>query len=304
MKKSCWVSAIVIAVLTASCSSTVTDDFDSTEVESQVKDLTFSVKGNDFQIDQSSLTRAAASDVLKTLDLALYIPQSDGTYSKYAEVQTSSTDENFGTITIPNVAYGTYKVVAVGNATSSYGGHATLLDPRAITYEEEKVPMVYYVFQDVIVSSSTGNVALELKPAVASFKMVMQGAVPENVAKMKFDVTQCSNSFDASTGLATEGKIQDYSISFDFSSNVVGKQNISARLNVFLSAEDYSTNSPVTIKATALDANGNEIVSYDFASVPLRIGYITTYTGNFFQDDEVGYSITVDNNWGNISGTY
>ena len=53
MKKSCWVSAIVIAVLTASCSSTVTDDFDSTEVESQVKDLTFSVKGNDFQIDQS-----------------------------------------------------------------------------------------------------------------------------------------------------------------------------------------------------------------------------------------------------------
>lgn len=183
MKKSCWVSAIVIAVLTASCSSTVTDDFDSTEVESQVKDLTFSVKGNDFQIDQSSLTRAAASDVLKTLDLALYIPQSDGTYSKYAEVQTSSTDENFGTITIPNVAYGTYKVVAVGNATSSYGGHATLLDPRAITYEEEKVPMVYYVFQDVIVSSSTGNVALELKPAVASFKMVMQGAVPENVAK-------------------------------------------------------------------------------------------------------------------------
>ena len=58
------------------------------------------------------------------------------------------------------------------------------------------------------------------------------------------------------------------------------------------------------IKAAALDANGNEIVSYDFASVPLRIGYITTYTGNFFQDDEVGYSITVDNNWGNISGTY
>ena len=304
MKNSSWVSAISIAFLAVSCSSTVTEEFDSIEVETQKKDLTFSVQGDDFQIDQSSLTRAAASDVLKTLDLALYTINSDGTYSKYAEVQSSSSDDNFGVISVPDVAYGTYKVVAMGNATSSYGGHATLSDPLSITYEEEKVPMVYYTFQEVTVSSATGTVALELKPAVASFKMYMQGTIPENVSKLRFDVTQCSNSFDATTGLASAGKIKDYALSLDFTSSMVGKKNMNARLNVFLPVEDYTTNSPVTIKATAFDSNGEEVVSYDFASVPLRIGYVTTYTGNFFQNDEQDYSITVDNNWGNLTGTY
>ena len=304
MKNSSWVSAISIAFLTVSCSSTVTEEFDSIEVETQKKDLTFSVQGDDFQIDQSSLTRAAASDVLKTLDLALYTINSDGTYSKYAEVQSSSSDDNFGVISVPDVAYGTYKVVAMGNATSSYGGHATLSDPLSITYEEEKVPMAYYAFQEVTVSSATGTVALELKPAVASFKMYMQGTIPENVSKLRFDVTQCSNSFDATTGLASAGKIKDYALSLDFTSSMVGKKNMNARLNVFLPVEDYTTNSPVTIKATAFDSNGEEVVSYDFASVPLRIGYVTTYTGNFFQNDEQDYSITVDNNWGNLTGTY
>jgi len=304
MKNSSWVSAISIAFLAVSCSSTVTEEFDSIEVETQKKDLTFSVQGEDFQIDQSSLTRAAASDVLKTLDLALYTINSDGTYSKYAEVQSSSSDDNFGVISVPDVAYGTYKVVAMGNATSSYGGHATLSDPLSITYEEEKVPMAYYAFQEVTVSSATGTVALELKPAVASFKMYMQGTIPENVSKLRFDVTQCSNSFDATTGLASAGKIKDYALSLDFTSSMVGKKNMNARLNVFLPVEDYTTNSPVTIKATAFDSNGEEVVSYDFASVPLRIGYVTTYTGNFFQNDEQDYSITVDNNWGNLTGTY
>ena len=304
MKNSSWVSAISIAFLTVSCSSTVTEEFDSIEVETQKKDLTFSVQGDDFQIDQSSLTRAAASDVLKTLDLALYTINSDGTYSKYAEVQSSSSDDNFGVISVPDVAYGTYKVVAMGNATSSYGGHATLSDPLSITYEEEKVPMAYYAFQEVTVSSATGTVALELKPAVASFKMYMQGTIPENVSKLRFDVTQCSNSFDATTGLASAGKIKDYALSLDFTSSMVGKKNMNARLNVFLPVEDYTTNSPVTIKATAFDSNGEEVVSYDYASVPLRIGYVTTYTGNFFQNDEQDYSITVDNNWGNLTGTY
>ncbi len=304
MKNSSWVSAISIAFLAVSCSSTVTEEFDSIEVETQKKDLTFSVQGDDFQIDQSSLTRAAASDVLKTLDLALYTINSDGTYSKYAEVQSSSSDDNFGVISVPDVAYGTYKVVAMGNATSSYGGHATLSDPLSITYEEEKVPMAYYAFQEVTVSSATGTVALELKPAVASFKMYMQGTIPENVSKLRFDVTQCSNSFDATTGLASAGKIKDYALSLDFTSSMVGKKNMNARLNVFLPVEDYTTNSPVTIKATAFDSNGEEVVSYDFASVPLRIGYVTTYTGNFFQNDEQDYSITVDNNWGNLTGTY
>ena len=304
MKNSSWVSAISIAFLTVSCSSTVTEEFDSIEVETQKKDLTFSVQNEDFQIDQSSLTRAAASDVLKTLDLALYTINSDGTYSKYAEVQSSSSDDNFGVISVPDVAYGTYKVVAMGNATNSYGGHATLSDPLSITYEEEKVPMAYYAFQEVTVSSATGTVALELKPAVASFKMYMQGTIPENVSKLRFDVTQCSNSFDATTGLASAGKIKDYALSLDFTSSMVGKKNMNARLNVFLPVEDYTTNSPVTIKATAFDSNGEEVVSYDFASVPLRIGYVTTYTGNFFQNDEQDYSITVDNNWGNLTGTY
>jgi len=41
MKNSSWVSAISIAFLTVSCSSTMTEEFDTIEVETQKKDLTF-----------------------------------------------------------------------------------------------------------------------------------------------------------------------------------------------------------------------------------------------------------------------
>lgn len=296
MKNFFWVFALILSMLATSCSSTLTDELEQT---TQTADLTFIVKPDAFQ---SSFSRATASDVLKQLDLALYTVEG-GVYTKYADVKTSSSANNFGTVSVSNVAYGTYTLLAVGNA-SIYGGHADLSDIHQISFESDPLPVCYYACQQVSVNESSSTIALELKPACASFRLNMNGSIPQNTSKIVFSIKNASPFLDATTGLAPTGKIQDFDSSITISSSYWGQAGKSVRANMFLSAKDMSEHSGVTIKATAFDEDDNAIASYDLEDVPLKIGYITTYTGNFFQADNQGFSFTVNDNWGELSGSY
>lgn len=298
MKNPFMVGALFVSMLTASCSSTMTEEIDSLK-GNETANLTFSVLGDEFQ---SSFTRADASEVLKKLDLALFT-EKDGVYTPFASAQSEVSDENFGTFSISNVPYGTYTVVSIGNASNS-GGHADLTNPLQISFEDGVIPVTYYVCQAITVNASVDNIVLTLKPAVATFKLAMNGAVPSNASKLRFEVQNISNYFNAITGLASVDKIGDWSTDISFPASYIGQQGKTARINMFLSAEDLSTNSDVNIKATAFTAENDVIVSYDLVNVPLRRGFVTTYTGNFFQNDAQGFEIVVDNTWGELTGSY
>lgn len=296
MKNNILVMGFFSLCMTTSCSSTMTDEI---EQSSQTANLTFSVKGDEFI---TTFTRVQADSLLKQLDLALYTLK-DSVYTKYASIQSSSTDTGFGTISVPNVAYGTYTVLCVGNA-SSFGGHVNLDNFKQLSFDQGQVPVTYYVSQTVTVDANSSSIPLELHPACASFKIIMNGALPSGISNLKMEVKQASNYLDGSTGLAPSGKLQDYSRTVTIPTEYVGGKGITARTNIFLPEEDMSSNSGICVSVSALDSDGKVVISYLFEDVPLKRGYITTYTGNFFQNDSQGFAVSVDNEWGVLSETY
>ncbi len=52
----------------------------------------------------------------------------------------------------------------------------------------------------------------------------------------------------------------------------------------------------------AVDAGGQAVETREFAQVPIRDGYLTTYTGTFFITFDMGFTFLVDD-WGNY-GSY
>lgn len=288
--------ALMGSMLAVSCSSTLADDL---EQSSQTANVTFIVKQNDFQ---RSFTRAEASSVLKNLDLALYTVK-DGVYTKYADVSSVSSDNGFGTLSLSDVSYGTYTLLSVGNA-STYGGHSVLSDIHQIRFQESKLPVTYYVCQQVTVDANTTTIPLELVPACASFRLAMNGKIPSNTANVRLTVTNASTCLDATTGLAPASKISDFCADQVIPESYWGLAGQTVRVNMFLSAAAMLENSGISIKAEALDSEDNVIVSYDFEDVPMQVGCITTYTGNFFESYNPAFSFTVDNNWGSHTGTY
>ena len=52
------------------------------------------------------------------------------------------------------------------------------------------------------------------------------------------------------------------------------------------------------ITASAVDENGEAFIERTFAKVPMKINTLTTYQGNFFADTPYGFSITMEDDWG------
>ena len=52
------------------------------------------------------------------------------------------------------------------------------------------------------------------------------------------------------------------------------------------------------IQASAVDKNGEAFIERTFTDVPMKINTLTIYQGNFFADTPYGFSITMEDDWG------
>lgn len=52
------------------------------------------------------------------------------------------------------------------------------------------------------------------------------------------------------------------------------------------------------ITASAVDENGEAFIERTFTDVPMKINTLTIYQGNFFADTPYGFSITMEDDWG------
>lgn len=287
-----------LSLITASCSTTLTEELP----EAKFATLQISVRSPEL----TEMTRAVvdAKDVLKAVDLALYSSDNQGNLTLYKSVSLDVTNTQACKLVLQDVAYGKYQILALGNA-SSYGGHATLTNPKDVYFENQMVPITFRAYQTLEVKALTQDLTLTLEPMVSSFRIYMKGAVPEGISSLLFEVTNAANHFDATTGLATADQVVPWSNTITIPADRVGTVNLNGRLNLYLTEADLSTgNSTVAIKVSALNSKNESLYSVNLQQVPLKIGSITSYTGNFFQDDEFGFSIQVDNTWGELSGTY
>ena len=103
-----------------------------------------------------------------------------------------------------------------------------------------------------------------------------RGALPDNLASVQIVITGAAMSVDVATGLGGAEVVQTKTI--EVPSANLGKKDCKFASFLFL-PEDVES---VDIAVTALDADGEEIVTLEFEEVEVQTNYITRYKGQMF----------------------
>src|SRR5574344_407605 len=126
MKKNIF-KTLCMALCAVLCYSCTNEDEHVVEDTDGYTSITFNVSG--MQITQESLTRASLNEAFSMLELVLYSINEDGSYTKYKEVDQTSSSTTFGVITLENIKCGTYRLVALGHNDTT---HPDIDDPTDI----------------------------------------------------------------------------------------------------------------------------------------------------------------------------
>lgn len=221
----------------------------------------------------SSRTRAALSTVSTKLDLWL----TDGTTT--ADIHQTSTDENFGTVSVTLDKANTYTLYAVAHK----GDAAATLSEGIISFPDDKVKDTFW-YTTTFSPSSTDVLNIVMNRIVSLFRMETTDAIPTTAKKMRITQYSVYDRWNVSTGATHQlDRVSTISIS---STNADG----TAAFNVYSINSDTETLH--TITAEALDASDNPIRTKVFTDVPLRNNYKTTCRGSFFTDAAMSLTFT------------
>ena len=198
------------------------------------------------------------------------------------------------TVTLP---YGHYRVLVLG-----YSGKktCTISSPSHISWEDNYVPNTFLYYGELTLNEDTEPTKeITLKHVVAAFHLTAEDAIPAELTKMRFVSTEGGTVLNATTGFALENTGRTSEIAVP--STYKGKQKVPFTTYYFLPMEQVT--SDFTIQA--LDKNDAVLNEKHFKSVPLRINYLTEWTGKAFEpsdDDEPdgekrGFYVEWDTQW-------
>lgn len=277
--------AVALGGLLGSCTSD--DKVMGDEMEGTTS-ITFRVKG--MQIDVSD-TRASLGDAFPMMELALYTINDDGTYTKYREIDQTSSSATFGVMTLENVKCGKYRLVCIGHNDSQ---HPDIDDPTDVAFTN--YPNAYLFSQDVVLAQSTTSIDVPMAHASARIRFDLQGYIPEEVKGIQFTLDGVSANLNAITGYAksTTTRVATGNVSETSRANKL----FSTAVYTFLTQDELSaTDSYVTVSIAGLDESSNPVDSKTYEKVPLKIGYLTTFTGVFFDYNSTGVNFSVNSSW-------
>ena len=212
----------------------------------------------------------------------------------YVDYETNPSAYPQFSVTLP---YGHYRVLVLGYNGSRACNIASF---SHISWEDDYVPNTFLYCGEFTLNEDTElTKEVTLKHVVAAFRVTAEDAIPSEMKKIRFRSTAGGTVLNATTGLATEntGKTSDIEIP---ASNI-GKQGVFLTTYLFLPEEQITTNYTVQ----ALGKNDALINEKHFNDVPLRINYLTEWTGKLFEaSDDVepsgvqrGFSIEWDAKW-------
>ena len=265
MKKFFVITAVVIMTLTA-CEKEALNESAVTNQESEPTEVT-----------RGTARRAATSvaEVVTRLDVWIY---ESGT--EVAAVHQSSSDDDFGSISLTLNKTKTYTLYAVGHRA---GGAATLAD-GIITFPDDKVTHSMYYTETFSPATKTSLSCL-MNRIVAQFNFNTTDQCPASATKMTFTI---SNVYDRWS--ITDGATHQVDRVSMFN-NFEARNNGTVGFNVYAIVTNAQTLHTVTV--TAYDANDQELQSRTFTDVPLRNGYKTAYLGVFFTDTPTAGAFTI-----------
>ena len=117
-----------------------------------------------------------------------------------------------------------------------------------------------------------------LRRIVGMFKLVIpEEGVPAEVSKMRFLIDSMGMAFNVN-GYAEDIQQRTATI------NSLTPNSGSITFNVFVTADTMDAINTVDIIADALDASDQIVKRRIFTEVPIKAGYMTTFSGIFFND--------------------
>ena len=232
-------------------------------------------------------TPVSSSQVLRHLALGVFDAATDKPMGTL-QVQDSGA-EGYGSFSV-TLPYGQYRLVFLG-----YGGDraCTMESPERVSFEGGYVPQTFLHTSLLTVNAQTAaQTDITLRRVVAGFRVQMEDAIPGEASSFRCRSSGGGTVLDAKTGLAASATGREYSI--DIPESYRGKSGQKVTMYLFLSSSPET----MDMEVSALDAQGGEIVSRKFPAVPMRVNTLTVYRGKFFADRSYGFSLMVDDAWG------
>lgn len=204
-----------------------------------------------------------------------------------SDYSTKSADYPEFSVTLP---YGRYRILALG-----YNGSrkCTITSINRISWEDDYVPNTFYCCEEFTLDKNTVlNQQLTLKHAVAAFQIQAEDAIPSELKKMRFSSTAGGTALNAQTGFAAQNNGRTSVI--EVPANYVEQAGVPFTSYLFLPEEQINCNYTVQ----ALGKNDAVLYEKRFSDVPLRINYLTSWKGTFFETSEdLGFSLYWDTQW-------
>lgn len=210
-------------------------------------------------------------------------------------------DTDFGKFSLV-LPKGDYTVVIIAHSGS---GSATITSPEEVKFPSNKVTDTFYYCQDISVTDAHAY-DVQMKRAVAMFRLFIEDNMPESVKTMQFKYTGGSSTLNARTGYGCVNSRQTETR--DVAAAMTGKPS-QFEIYTFPHAEEDQ----LKITVAALGSGETEVCSKVFEEVPVTRNVITQYKGKFFdsytgggsdEEQSVTFSLSADSAWTEVTLSY
>ena len=248
--------------------------------------------------DQLSFDDAYSTRAITTMDkvctrINMAVFQED---TKVKTINQTIDNDNFGKLSFV-LPQGEYEVVIIAHS----GNSAATITSEKVTFPNNKVTDTFYTYLKLSVEESA-EYTIQLKRAVAMFRLNVEDVIPDQVKQMKFYYTGGSSTFNAKTGYgcvnSKQTELRDV--------NEVVRSADPACFEVYTFPHAESGELKMTV--SALNASNEIIVEKVFEKVPVTINQITQYAGHFFSsspdDGTIEFVLHTDSSWQQIERNY
>ena len=237
-------------------------------------------------------TTSSVATVCSRLDV--YIIEQGTTDTMRFHQDRAINTTGFGSLTATLQTNRSYKLIVMGHNTSDTCTFAGGL----IGFEEDKIKQCLYA--DTVFSPADGlSLNVVMQRIVGMFKLRIADADDEfaDFDHMLFTISESGRKWNTATHESADRGVRTYSISGHSRGN-----DGYVTMNLYVMGDDLTTVKYVDITAQSYLTNGTVKETRQFAQVPIRDGYITTYTGTFYVTFGMGFTFEVGD-W-NEYGSY
>ena len=180
---------------------------------------------------------------------------------KVKTLNTLSTDKGYGNLSVA-LDEGEYRVVIIGH---NGAGNCTISSPEKIKFSNNKLTDTFYYYGRLNITSEETEETIELKRAVAQFKIhITDSVIPANARSIKFYYTGGSSTLDATSGYGCVNSRQTEVFK-------LAKDQRDYSVYTFPHEDSQGLNMKISI----LDADGKPFRELDKDNIEVKCNYIT-----------------------------